>query len=131
MEKMFLEFLNRSITAGWLILAVMFVRVLFRRAPKWVTGCLWILVAVRLVMPFSVESVYSLIPRTETVPYEILYSETPAIDTGVEVLDLLVNHSLESSVPDPGDSVNPLQIVAALSSFVWFAGMTVLLISAA
>ena len=131
MEKLFLELLNRSITAGWLILAVMLVRVLFRRAPKWVTGCLWILVAVRLVMPFSVESVYSLIPTAELFPYEILYSKTPAIDTGVEVLDILVNHSLESSVPDPGDSVNPLQIVAALSSFVWVAGMTVLLVSAA
>ncbi len=131
MEKLFLELLNRSITAGWLILAVMLVRVLFRRAPKWVTGCLWILVAVRLVMPFSVESVYSLIPTAELFPYEILYSKTPAIDTGVEVLDILVNHSLESSVPAPGDSVNPLQIVAALSSFVWVAGMTVLLVSAA
>ncbi len=130
MEKLFLELLNRSITAGWLILAVIFVRLLFRRAPKWVTGCLWILVAVRLMIPFSIESVYSLIPRTETVPYEILYSETPAIDTGVEVLDILVNYSLESSVPDPGDSVNPLQITAALSSVVWLAGMTVLLISA-
>ncbi|MBQ7313135.1 MAG: peptidase M56, partial [Clostridia bacterium] len=73
MEKLFLELLNRSITAGWLILAVILIRLLFRRAPKWVTGCLWILVAVRLVIPFSVESVYSLIPRTETVPYEILY----------------------------------------------------------
>ena len=131
MEKLFLELLNRSITAGWLILAVILIRLLFRRAPKWVTGCLWILVAVRLVIPFSVESVYSLIPRTETVPYEILYSETPAVDTGVEVLDLLVNHSLESSVPNPGDSVNPLQIAAALSSVVWLAGMTVLLLSAA
>ncbi|MBO4932034.1 MAG: DUF5301 domain-containing protein, partial [Clostridia bacterium] len=131
MEKLFLELLNRSITAGWLILAVILIRLLFRRAPKWVTGCLWILVAVRLVIPFSVESVYSLIPRTETVPYEILYSETPAVDTGVEVLDILVNHSLESSVPDPGDSVNPLQIAAALSSVVWLAGMTVLLLSAA
>lgn len=131
MEKLFLELLNRSITAGWLILAVILLRLLFRRTPKWVMGILWLLIAVRLVNPFSVESVYSLIPTAELFPQEILYSDKPSVDTGVEVLDILVNHSLESSVPDPGDSVNPLQIVAALSSFVWLAGMTVLLVSAA
>ncbi len=131
MEKLFLELLNRSITAGWLILAVILVRLLFRRAPKWVTGCLWLLVAVRLVIPFSFESVYSLIPRAETVPYEILYSERPTIDSGISVIDTVVNHSLESSVPVPGASVNPLQITAALTACLWIAGMTVLLISAA
>ncbi len=131
MEKLFLELLNRSITAGWIVLAVIFIRLLFRRTPKWVTGCLWILVAVRLVIPFSFESVYSLIPRAETVPYEILYSERPTVDTGVSVIDTVVNSSLESSVPAVGASVNPLQITAALSSVVWLAGMTVLLVSAA
>ena len=131
MEKLFLELLDRSITAGWIVLAAVLIRLLFRRSPKWVTGCLWILVAVRLVMPFSIESVYSLIPTAETVPYEILYSETPAIDTGVYGIDTVVNHSLESSVPNPGDSVNPLQVTAILSSYVWFAGMTALLASAA
>jgi len=130
MEKLFLELLNRSITAGWLILAVLLVRVLFRRVPKWVTGCLWLLVAVRLLIPFSVESVYSLIPTAEMFPYEILYSQKPAVDTGVNVLDTVVNHTLESSAPGPGDSVNPLQIAAALSTIVWLAGLTVLLASA-
>ena len=65
MEKLFLELLNRSITAGWLILAVILLRLLFRRVPKWVTGILWLLIAVRLVNPFAVESVYSLIPETD------------------------------------------------------------------
>ena len=128
MEKLFLEFFNRSIAAGWLILAVILLRLLFRRVPKWVTGCLWLLIAVRLVIPFSVESVYSLLPAAEMFPQEILYSETPAADTGVPVIDAAVNHSLGSSVPNPGDSVNPLQIVAALSSVVWIAGMGVMLL---
>lgn len=128
MEKIFLELLNRSITAGWLILAVILLRLLFRRVPKWVTGILWLLIAVRLVSPFAIESVYSLIPAAETVPYEILYSETPAIDSGVDVIDIAVNHSLGSSVPDPGDSVNPLQVTAILSSYIWLAGMTAMLL---
>lgn len=128
MEKLFLELLNRSITAGWLILAVILLRLLFRRTPKWVTGILWLLIAVRLVNPFSVESVYSLIPTAELFPQEILYSDKPSVDTGAAVLDIVVNHSLESSVPNPGDSVNPLQIAAALSSYVWLAGMTAMLL---
>jgi hypothetical protein len=86
MEKLFLELLNRSIAAGWLILAVIFLRLLFRRTPKWVTGILWLLIAVRLVNPFSVESVYSLIPTAELFPQEILYSDKPSVDTGAAVL---------------------------------------------
>lgn len=63
MENIFLGFLNRSITAGWLILAVIALRMLLRRAPKWIHCLLWSLVAFRLVCPFSLESVFSLVPR--------------------------------------------------------------------
>ena len=128
MEKLFLELLNRSITAGWLIPAVIFLRLLFRRVPKWLTGILWILVAVRLVIPFSIESVYSLIPAAETLPYDILYSEMPAIDSGISVIDTVVNGSLESAIPNPGDSINPLQVTAALVSYIWLAGMIAMLL---
>ncbi len=132
MEKLFLELLNRSITAGWLVLAAVLVRLLFKRAPKWITGCLWVLVAVRLLIPFSLESVYSLIPTAETVPYEILYSEIPAIESGVPVIDEAVNPQLaESSVPTVGASVNPLQIVTAVSAYLWIAGLACMLTSAA
>lgn len=124
MEKLFLELLNRSITAGWLVLAAVLIRLLFKRAPKWVTGCLWVLVAVRLLIPFSLESVYSLIPAAETVPTDILYSETPAIETGISVIDDTVNPQIgESLAPVPEYSANPMQIITAAASYLWIAGM--------
>lgn len=67
MEQIFVEIVNRSITAGWVILAVAALRLMVRRAPKWTVCLLWALVAVRLVCPFSLESAFSLIPSRETV----------------------------------------------------------------
>ena len=67
MAGIFLKLLNMSITAGWLILAVLILRLLLKKAPKWVSCLLWGIVAVRLVCPFSLESAWSLIPSAKTV----------------------------------------------------------------
>ena len=67
MAAIFLKLLNMSIAAGWLILAVLVLRLLLKKAPKWVSCLLWAIVAVRLVSPFSLESAWSLIPSAETV----------------------------------------------------------------
>ena len=62
MEAVFIKALNMSISAGWLILAVMVLRLLLKKAPKWIMVVLWGIVGLRLVFPFSLESVFSLIP---------------------------------------------------------------------
>ena len=67
-----MEILNRSIAAGWMILAVIALRGLLRKAPKWMICLLWALVAVRLVCPFSMESVFSMIPSRETMHGEAI-----------------------------------------------------------
>ena len=75
MDAMFLKLLNMSITASWLALAVITLRFLLKKAPKSLTILMWVLVAVRLVCPFSFESVLSLIPNTEPVPPSIVYTD--------------------------------------------------------
>ena len=77
MEDIFLGFLNQSITAGWLILAVMALRMLLKRSPKWIHCLLWALVAFRLACPFSLESVFSLIPSRETVRHDMAVTSGP------------------------------------------------------
>ena len=62
MEAVFLKILNMSITAGWSVLAVILARLLLKKAPKWITVLMWGLAGIRLVCPFSLESVFSLIP---------------------------------------------------------------------
>lgn len=131
MEAAFIKALNLSISAGWLISAVILLRFLLKKAPKTVTVFLWALVAFRLVCPFSFESVLSLIPSAETVPEEILYSDAPAIQSGIPALNSAVNPVIsENLAPSMAESVNPLQIIT-FAAAVWLAGVAAMLIYAA
>ncbi len=132
MERLFLELLNRAICAGWLVPVVLLVRLIFRKAPKWMRCLLWGMVAVRLLLPFSVESLFSMIPSAETVGPEVMYAREPEIHTGIEFLNSAVNPVLSGSfAPKPYESANPLQIITAAASWIWLFGMTLMLMYAA
>ena len=132
MSGIFLKVLNMSIAAGWLILAVILLRLLLKKAPKWTVCLLWALAALRLVVPFSLESIFSLIPSSETVPANIEMMGKPAIDSGIGVINEVVNPVVGSFAPDQNipASVNPLQIVVPLLGIVWLAGIAAMLIYA-
>ena len=67
MSAVFLKILNMSISASWIAATVLLLRLCLKRAPKWWNVLLWGLVAVRLMLPFSIESSLSLLPRAEVV----------------------------------------------------------------
>ncbi|MDE6675211.1 MAG: hypothetical protein K2K19_10445, partial [Acetatifactor sp.] len=69
-DIIFIQLFNMSVAAGWLILAVIALRLFMRKAPRWICCVLWAMVAVRLVCPVSLESVFSLVPSAETISYE-------------------------------------------------------------
>lgn len=124
MEAVFLKLVNLSIAAGWLVLAVVVLRWMFRKAPRWIFCILWALVALRLVCPISVESALSLIPSAQTLPPEILYTTTPQINSGIPAINSAVNPMLgQGMAPAPGDSVNPTQVWTFLLSCIWIVGM--------
>ena len=124
MEAVFLKLVNLSIAAGWLVLAVVVLRWMFRKAPRWIFCILWALVALRLVCPISVESALSLIPSAQTLPPEILHTATPQINSGISAINSAVNPVLSQSMaPAPGDSVNPTQVWTFLLSCIWIVGM--------
>ncbi len=128
MTDIFLKILNMSITASWLVLAVMAVRFIFKKVPKWVMCALWSLVGIRLICPFSIESVFSLIPSAETVPPTIAHDNVPQITTGIYSVNSMVNPIIEQSfAPDPSASVNPLQVVTAVAAVVWVCGIALML----
>ena len=127
-EAVFLRLLNMSITASWIVLAVVILRLLLRRAPKAVFVVCWAMVGVRLICPLSFESALSLIPSTETVPADIFYADVPAINSGISSVDSGVNSVISGALaPNLGDSANPAQILAFAASVVWLAGVTVML----
>lgn len=127
METVFLSLLNRSMAAGWLILAVVALRLPLKKAPRWITAALWGLVAVRLICPFSFESRFSLLPGADAIPPAALTAKHPAVGSGSSFLDPSLSESL---APQEIASVNPLQVLLFAASLLWIAGMLVMLLYA-
>lgn len=129
MTKLFLGVVNLSISAGWLVLAVLVLRLVLKKAPKWINVLLWGIVAVRLVFPFSVGSALSLIPSAETISPEIMIAQLPEISTGIETIDRVVNPVISASfAPNPVASANPLQILIPVAANVWLLGVLAMLV---
>ena len=152
MSTLFVRVLNMSLTAGWLILAVMVSRWLLKRAPRRIVCLLWAFVAVRLILPFSLQSAVSLIPSSRPIPADIALSGNPTIDTGISFIDNAFNSAnadnpapdhaesshTESShpaspaslTPRPEASVNPMQVVWEAASRLWLVGIAAMLLYA-
>ena len=132
MSVIFLKLLNLSISASWLVLVVLALRLVLKRAPKWVNVLLWGMVALRLMLPFSIESALSLIPSAETLSPEVVqFDPAPTITSGVELIDNAVNPSLsESFAAAPLASVNLLYVWTYLAGWVWLIGLAAMLLYA-
>lgn len=132
MSIIFLRVVNLSIAAGWLVLAVLILRLVLHKAPKWTRLLLWAVVALRLLCPISVETVWSLLPSAETVPLDMERTTFPAITSGVEFFDRMINSAIQqSAAPSPSDSVNPMQIMVPILAILWLIGLTSMLLYAA
>ncbi len=128
MENIFIKLFNMSITASYLILAVITVRLILKKAPKKYTCILWALVGVRLILPFSIESSLSLIPSVNTVPRDIMYSQTPSVNTGIPTVNNTLNTLISGSLsPNPAESVNPMQIISFISTLIWIMVMAAII----
>ena len=132
MAAVFLKLLNLSISASWLVLAVLVLRLISKRSPKWVNVLLWGIVALRLVLPFSIESALSLIPSAETVsPAAVQFAPAPTITSGVSVIDNAVDPALsEHFAAAPTASVNPLYVWTEIAGWVWLIGLGAMLLYA-
>ena len=131
MSELFLRLLNMSINAGWLVLVVLLARQLLKHVPKAIHVGLWALVGIRLLLPVSFESVLSLLPSAQTVPTDILSTESPKIESGVPVINEVINPVIDGAfAPVAGDSVNPMQTFTGIAANVWVVGMVLMMIYA-
>lgn len=131
MDDVFLKLVNLSISASWLILAVLVLRVVLKKAPKWVMPLLWGVVALRLVCLFSIESALSLIPSAETIPSEIVTETREPVLYEQATLDIATNPTLPSAAEVPvGVSRQQAQVDFNIYSVLWLAGMAALLVHA-
>ncbi len=125
MTNLFLTLFNKSIPACFLILAVMLVRLAFKKAPKALFPILWAFVGLRLALPFLPESRLSVIPSPEVLSYEtVRYSAHPTVQTGIYAVNSAVNPTLGKVFETPaGGSVSPLYILTSVMGAIWLAGV--------
>ncbi len=128
MTDIFLTVFNLSITASWMVIAVLLCRVIFKKAPKNLFCILWLLVGLRLALPFSIESIFSLVPSAETIPPETIYR--PQVQTGFDSVNDIINPILsETFAPVPYySSVNRFQIFIETASNVWIIGIVIVIL---
>lgn len=129
MTKIFISILNMSLTGSYVILCVILARQALKKAPKVLSYTLWSVVGFRLLIPFSFESVFSLLPRSANlapIPSDIVFQQSPEIYTGLERLDTYINQSLPTAVMEA--SANPMQIYMSLARDIWLLGIIILLI---
>lgn len=124
MTQIFLKFLNMSIAASWLVAAVLLVRLFLKKAPKWISCVLWGIVAVRLMIPVSVPSFFSLIPSPEVIPQNIVTTQTPAIYSGIPQVNSAVNPVLTQQALQGSDNLENMLLIL---SVIWIAGMALML----
>ncbi len=127
MREVFLKVIDINVIGSYLILAVLLARYLLKKAPRSMVCFLWLLVGIRFLIPFSVESAFGLIPAKEAVRESTLYTDLPVIDTGIVTLDRQVNEYLIRNY-DFAEEAEKIQPVTVICSYVWFAGMILMLL---
>lgn len=129
MAEVFQKALNMGIAASWLILAVVVLRFVLKKAPKRFRLMLWAIVGLRLVLPWSFKSALSLIPSAETLPQGIMLERTPELNTGITALNNAINPGFtQAFMPETGSSANPLQVLLPIASALWLAVSVLMLL---
>ncbi len=147
LEDAFLRILNMSMTASYIIAAVIIARLLLKKAPKKYSYALWAAAVFRLVCPVSFKSVFSLLAlKPLAMPVEEMASGAgtqivhiqpdiglmaqPEIHTGLPAVNAVVNPTLPAPTTELA-SVNPMQIWTILGAYAWALGIVVLLLLSA
>ena len=129
MTDLFLQIVNLSYRVSFLILAILLLRLVLKKAPKWICVALWGIAAVRLLLPFSLESIFSMVPSRDLVTPEIMLDPTPTIQSGIPVVNDVINPIIQQSfAPNPGTSMNPLQLWIPVAAILWLAGFAAMVL---
>ena len=141
MAAVFIKLVNMSIVASWLVLAVVLLRLVLRRAPRAAVLILWALVGLRLILPFSLESAFSLVPNTQTIPTDIVGSvdlptnndilTIPPTQSGAQTPTVDITPTApQTPAPSTEPSLSTKEIVVRTASVIWAAGVGAMLIYA-
>ena len=123
--SLFWQVVRLSLTAGWMILVLLALRPLLKKAPRRFSCLLWGLVAIRLALPFSFESRVSMVPQAAAAPQKIAQALNPGQMNWVSPAALAAN-------PLPAaEAAAPAFSPASLIPLVWGLGIAAMLLYAA
>ena len=137
MSEIFLHVFNMSISASYIVLAILLLRLFMKKAPKWISVALWGVVGLRLICPFSIESILSLIPSAETVSPDIMtgnLSEPFYVDSYIDTGFSGVNNTIapiisgSSVTVAPEKEVNLLKLLIPIFAILWLVGILAMVI---
>ena len=124
MERYFIMILNNALTVSVLILAIAVLRILFQKAPRRLLCFLWVIVAVKLIVPVPLESAFSLIPNRTPVPVDIASRQEPMLETGLKSVDTVVNPVIQKQFTSTSDTgVNLVPVFLHVGTIVWLIGV--------
>lgn len=127
MNTVFLKLLNMSIIASYIIAAAVVIRILFKKAPKWINYIIWCMVGIRLILPFSIKSKLSLIPRIDTVPINIVKNYSLQIGNAVPSGEIMGNQTVPAIASSGITGVSAPDFIS-IAAVIWIAGMALLVI---
>ncbi|MBR2860215.1 MAG: leucine-rich repeat protein [Clostridia bacterium] len=138
MQELFIQILNSGIIASYIIVAVILIRLIFKKLPKRTLVLLWALVAIKLILPFSFESSLSLVPESNPIPQTIIATPAPDVNSDTDVQPIIPPTDFEDgfapSVPNNNVTVPDNNVTVSQPNYtfialcVWLAGVGVLLI---
>jgi len=130
MSVLFIFVLNMSITASFVAVAIMLVRLFLKKSPKIFSYALWGVLLFRLICPVSFDSIFGLLPaNSDSIPQDIIYHQNPAISSGISMIDSAVNQTIQNSLPpvQPETSINPMGVIIDAGANIWLFGIAVML----
>ena len=137
MKEAFLQIVNMSISASWLVIAVLLLRLVLKKMPKWANVLLWGFVAVRLICPVSFESALSLIPSAEPIPEQVITNLVVEVPAEIPGFDASNQDPADTPVRDEtGDQTDVdfakpekqgIPVVTVLTA-LWAAGVGAMLV---
>ncbi len=132
-ERLLIQIFNLSLSASLVAVIVFALRLLLKKTPKIYSYILWVIVFVRFLCPFTIQSAINLIPiKNKTITYTDPFTERIIINSGIRGLDIAAHNAINSNavLPVLKNNINFLELLLNASSVIWLIGMiTILLIA--
>lgn len=129
MDDVFNTVLRMSLTGSYAIVIILLVRASLKRAPKWITYVLWSVAGFRLMIPVTIKSPLSLLPKS-TKNSGLLVDEVIRFFMGVKKISIGSYDPISLQIMEQTTSNSVLNHIWRKDTliFIWLMGATLLIL---